>query len=126
MYLPKPRPPGFTVARWVFSRALAAIFFCAFASLLVQVRGLMGAQGVAPAWAYLAAAWRQLGASALWNVPTLCWISASDGMLIGVCVAGLLISLIMAAGVAPGACSLVLWGLYLSLVSVSKIGRAHV
>ncbi len=120
MYLPKPRPPGFTVARWAFSRTLAAIFFCAFASLLMQLPGLIGAHGVAPSWAFLDAAWSQLGAAALWNVPTLCWISAGDGMLTGLCVAGLVVSLVMAAGVAPGACSLTLWVLYLSLVSVSS------
>jgi len=120
MYLPKPRPPAFTVARWVFARTLAAVFFCAFASLLVQVRGLIGRDGVAPVWALLDAAWNQLGAWALWKVPSLCWLGASDGMLVGLCVAGMVVALVMGAGVAPGACSLVLWALYLSLVSVSS------
>ena len=120
MYLPKPRPPGFTVACWFFARALAAVFFCAFASLLVQVRGLIGAQGVAPAGEFLERAWQQLGAAALWKVPTLCWLNADNDMLMVLCVAGMAVALLMGAGVAPGACSLVLWGLWLSLVSVGS------
>ena len=120
MYLPKPIPPQFTVARWVFSRALAVVFFGAFASLLPQVRGLIGAHGIVPAAQFLHGAGAQLGPSARWFVPTLCWFGAGDGMLIGWCVAGIGISLIMAAGVAPGGCSLALWALYLSLVSVSS------
>ena len=120
MYVPKPLPPQFTVARWVFSRALAVVFFCAFASLLPQVRGLIGAHGIAPAAQFLERAWGQLGTGALWFVPTLCWSGAGDGMLTALCVAGIVFSLIMAAGVAPGACSVALWALYLSLVSVSS------
>ena len=120
MYLPKPLPPSFTVARWVFSRALAAVFFCAFASLLPQVRGLIGARGIAPAAQFLERAWAQLGAGALWHVPTVCWFGAGDGMLTGLCLAGMVVSLVMAAGVAPGGCSLALWALYLSLVSVGS------
>ena len=120
MYLPKPRPPAFIVARWFFARALAAVFFCAFASLLVQVRGLIGKNGIAPAWAFLDAASRQLGTEALWKVPSLCWLDVSDGMLVGLCVAGLVVAVVMAAGVTPGGCALALWALYLSLVSVSS------
>ena len=120
MYLPKPTPPAFTVARWVFSKALGAVFFCAFASLLTQVRGLIGEHGVAPARLLLDVAWQQLGVSALWNLPTLCWLGASDGMLLGICVTGAAVSLALILGIAPGGCSLVLWGLYLSLVSVSS------
>ena len=120
MYVPKPLPPQFTVARWVFSRALAVVFFCAFASLLPQVRGLIGAHGIAPAGQFLDRAWNQLGAGALWEVPTLGWFGAGDGVLTALGVAGVLISLLMAAGVAPGACSLALWALYLSLCSVSR------
>ncbi len=120
MYVPKPLPPSFAVARWFFSRALAVVFFSAFASLLPQVRGLIGAHGIAPAGQYLARAWAQLGAGAVWEVPTLFWLSASDGMLTGICLAGIAGALIMAAGVAPGGCALGLWALYLSLVSVGS------
>ena len=120
MYVPKPRPPSFAVARWFFSRALAAVFFCAFASLLPQIRGLIGAHGVWPAGLFLERVWAQYGAGALWRVPTLFWVNAGDGMLTATCLAGMAVALVMAAGVAPGGCALGLWALYLSLVSISS------
>jgi lipase maturation factor 1 len=63
----------FTMARWVFARMLGFIFLCAFASLAVQIRGLAGARGIVPAQAWLDAVWNELGARALWQLPTLCW-----------------------------------------------------
>ena len=41
MFAPLTKP-AFATARWVFARVLGAIFFCAFASLGGQVRGLVG------------------------------------------------------------------------------------
>ena len=120
MYVPKPLPPSFAVARWFFSRALAVVFFCAFASLLPQIRGLVGAHGIWPAEAFLKTAADQFGSGVRWQVPTVFWLSSSDGMLTGTCLAGMAIALIMAAGIAPGGCALALWALYLSRVSVSS------
>jgi len=111
----------FTLARWLFARVLGAVFFCAFASLAVQIRGLAGAHGIVPAGPWLDAVMRHEGPSALWQVPTLCWIDASDTMLVTLCVVGVLISLLLTWGECfPGACTLVLWGLYLSLCWVSN------
>ena len=58
-------------------------------------------------------------AKALWEVPTLCWLNAGDGMLVSLCVAGAGVSVAMMCGVLPGLCSLVLWVLYLSLCWVA-------
>ena len=41
--------PRRLAARWVFLRALGLIFFSAFYSLLRQVRGLIGTDGLLPA-----------------------------------------------------------------------------
>jgi hypothetical protein len=105
----------FTVARWIFARALGVIFFCAFVSLGVQIRGLAGAHGIVPAADFLDNTWNQLGAGALWRFPTLCWLNASDTMLVATCLAGVAISVVMICGILPGPCALLLWGLYLSL-----------
>ena len=47
--------PGRLVSRWIFLRALAAIYFSAFYSLLFQIKGLIGPEGILPARDYLAA-----------------------------------------------------------------------
>jgi hypothetical protein len=108
-------PSLFTIARWIFARALGTVFFCAFVSLAVQIRGLAGQNGIIPAQQFLDAVWNQNGASALWQVPTLCWFNASDAMLITLCLAGAALSIALMCGVVPGPCALMLWGLYLSL-----------
>lgn len=119
MIAAKP-PPAFIKARWIFARALGAIFFCAFTSLAGQVRGLFGQRGIVPAREFLDAAWNQLDVAALWEVPTVFWLNASDPMLLGVCLAGMAISALLMAGLLPGLCTLLLWALYLSLCSVGS------
>ena len=46
--------------RWLFLRALALIFFSAFYSLVFQIKGLIGPEGILPAQHYLANAAQQL------------------------------------------------------------------
>ncbi|MGC2543363.1 MAG: hypothetical protein WA372_19330, partial [Candidatus Sulfotelmatobacter sp.] len=41
--------------RWLFLRALGGIYFSAFFSLIFQIRGLIGPDGILPANEYLAA-----------------------------------------------------------------------
>jgi hypothetical protein len=84
------------------------------------VRGLLGERGIAPAAEFLHLAREQLGGSAWSLVPTLCWLNASDGFLVGLCVAGCAVSILMMTGRCPGAAALVCWTLYLSLCSVGS------
>ena len=68
------------LARWVFLRALALIYFSAFFSLLFQIKGLIGPQGIEPAGNYLRAIAQYYGAdllARLWHAPTLFWISSN-------------------------------------------------
>src|SRR5580658_5919938 len=77
------------IPRWVFLRALAAIYFSAFYSLLFQIKGLIGPEGILPAQHFLAAVADSLGAAGYWYAPSLYWISASSGMLMAVTWIGL-------------------------------------
>jgi len=75
---------------------------------------------VAPAREFLEAAHAQLGAAAYWRVPTLCWLSSSDGFLVTLPVLGVFVSAVLAAGFYPRICAFLLWLLYLSLASVAS------
>lgn len=112
--------PGadFHLARAVFFRLLGVVFLAAFGSLLGQVRGLAGQGGIAPAVELLAQAREALGPLAPWRLPTLFWLSASDGALRGACAAGVVLSLLLMLGVAPRWALLALWALFLSVVGV--------
>jgi hypothetical protein len=115
-----PTSGTFILARRLFAAAFGVVFLCAFVSLGVQVRGLFGEHGIMPATEFLLQAGKHLGSGAIWQVPSLFWIDASDGMLVGFCIAGAILSCGIIAGVAPGACAFACWALYLSLCSVGS------
>jgi len=108
------------VAAWLLVRVLAAIHLVAFASLRVQLDGLIGDQGILPARELLQWAER-LGPKRFWLLPTLAWISPGQGMLHLLCGAGMAIAaLLLVYGILPNASLLALWALYLSLCTVAQ------
>ena len=113
-------PPGNRFTTWLFIRLLAVIYVIAFASLAVQVVGLVGHDGILPARDWLAAVRAQLGPAGHWYVPTLFWFGASDGALEGVCLAGTALGVMLFVGLAPPLVLSALWFCYLSLVSVGQ------
>jgi lipase maturation factor 1 len=93
-HTPVAGKPSYLLPRWIFLRALGLIYFSAFYSLLFQIRGLMGPQGILPASEYLASVTQYYaGLQRFWFAPTLLWLSASDRALMTVCWAGLLASI---------------------------------
>jgi predicted DCC family thiol-disulfide oxidoreductase YuxK len=113
-------PPGETLTVWIYLRLLAVVYLIAFASLGVQVLGLLGHDGVLPARDYLAAVREHFGHASVANVPTLLWWNASDGALVALCVAGATLAVLLLAGIAPVLTLTGLWFGYLSLVSVGQ------
>jgi hypothetical protein len=111
----------YLMAREVFVRSVGAIFLIAFASLWTQLDGLIGSRGISPAAEYLSGVREHLGWEAFLRVPTLCWISAGDHALQGLCGLGLVVSVLLVFGVATRWALLCLWVLYLSLVSVGDV-----
>src|SRR5262249_13545247 len=114
-------PPSYDTARWVFLRLLALVYLVAFASLAVQIDGLVGSRGILPASAFLEAGEQNLGGASYLRLPTLFWIDASDRALHLACGAGMVIAAgLLLTGVAPALCLLALWALYLSLMLIGQ------
>ena len=107
------------IPRWLFLRALAAIYFSAFYSLLFQIRGLIGPDGILPAGQYLEAVSRALGSSRLWFAPTLLWLSSSSHMLLFVCWAGLAASIAAFLNLWPRFSFFLCFVCYLSFVAAA-------
>lgn len=101
-------------------RALATVYFIAFVSFGVQAKGLIGARGILPFADYLRAAYASLGARAYWNVPSVLWLSWSDGALTVVWVLGAICALVGVAGYWPRLALTVCLVLWLSLCSVGQ------
>jgi len=115
-----PARESYVLVRWVFLRGLGAVYFCAFASLWPQILGLIGSRGILPARGFLDAVAAQAGPERFRLVPTLLWLDAGDHALRLICAAGMLLSLLLIAGVLPVPALAGLWLLYLSLVSVGQ------
>ena len=112
--------PGHVATRRLFLRLLGAVYFVAFASLAVQVIGLVGEHGVMPARPYLDWARSIYGDDAYRLLPTVFWLGASDAALKLAAWGGAVLSLLLVLGVAPLAMLVLLWILYLSLGVVGQ------
>jgi hypothetical protein len=107
------------LVRRVFVASLAGVYLIAFVSLWLQIDGLVGSRGILPAQAFLDAVEQELGIQRWWRLPTLAWLTdASDVALHGLCVAGVISSLLLLVGVAPAFSAAAAWLFYLSLYSI--------
>lgn len=113
-------PPTYVVSSWIFLRVLALIYLVAFLSLEVQVKGLIGTNGMLPAKAFLEYAFQKIGTQAYTVVPTILWLQSSDFSLQLICWIGVLFSVLLLFGFAQPLMLLLLWALYLSLSSVCR------
>jgi len=107
--------------RRLFLRLLALSYLAAFLSLAVQVRGLVGAEGILPARALLDWVRPRTGLERYWIAPTVFWLADGDVALTAVCVAGAGLSVLLLFEVAPVAVLFLLWALYLSLTVVGQV-----
>jgi len=85
----------YALVSWIFLRLLGAIYIAAFASLGVQIVGLIGQKGILPVGDYLSAAHRAFGNSAYRALPTLFWVNSGDMALVAGTVAGALLGLLV-------------------------------
>jgi hypothetical protein len=93
----------------------------AFLSLHQQVLGLIGSEGLLPVAKYLEAAAPHLGAGARFlQIPTVFWLDASDRALALGALFGIGLSVALVCDLAPRLILILLWGLYLSFVSVGQ------
>src|ERR1700733_9302119 len=112
--------PGRLVPRWIFLRALAAIYFSAFYSLLFQIKGLVGPDGIMPAQDYLAAVSRQFPSSKFWYAPSLFWISSSSHTLMLVTWIGLAASIVAFVNLWPRLTFFICFVCFLSFVTAAS------
>ena len=122
---PGTEPPSYLGVRFLFLRGLALIYLIAFVSFWVQMPGLIGSHGIAPAQHFMAAVraaiqQQHLGLERFHAVPTFAWWSASDGALQWQCGLGAACSAALLVGIAPAPMLFLLWALYLSLCVISS------
>jgi predicted DCC family thiol-disulfide oxidoreductase YuxK len=105
---------------WLFLKALALIYLCAFASLAVQITGLAGARGILPAGHFLTQIRTVFGLRAYWLAPGVFWLGSGDVFLRAVCWTGAVISVILLLGRTERLALVCLYLLYLSLSTIGQ------
>src|SRR5437867_9101472 len=114
------RPSTYEISERIFFRALALIFLIAFVSLWIQLPGLIGSNGIVPVKQFLDFVKDRAPEGRYWLVPSLCWIHASDAFLHFLCGSGVILSVLLFAGILPSLIVFLLWLLYLSLAAVCQ------
>jgi hypothetical protein len=108
-------------ARWLFLRALGAVFFSAFISLAYQIHGLIGPGGILPAHDYLRELEAETGpVERLWLAPSLLWLGSGNAALTVLVVLGLVASLLLVVNVWPRGTIAVAGVAFLSFVAVGQ------
>jgi lipase maturation factor 1 len=109
------------IPRWIVLRALGLIYCSAFVSLVFQIRGLMGPAGILPAGRYLQAVAQSFGPGIrLWFAPTALWLASGSHMLMAMCWAGLVASLLLTFNLWPRAMLWICFLCFLSFVSAAQ------
>lgn len=110
----------YAVIAWLFLRGLALIYFAAFASMAVQIEGLVGENGILPLTAKMQLFEQFYPNQKFWHMPTLFWLDASDAMLRSVCYAGMAASILLLLNVFTRTALIVCYVLYLSIVEAGQ------
>jgi len=117
-------PASFDLVQWIFLRALAITYAIAFGSLAVQVKGLIGSQGILPAGDFFDSVAAQLPGAPFLVVPSIFWLGASDSLLHSSCWIGCGLACLLALGMVRGVPEriglAILWALYLSFCSAGQ------
>jgi lipase maturation factor 1 len=111
---------GRLLPRWLFLRTLGLIYYSAFFSLVFQIRGLIGPNGILPVHEYLQALAENYGRAGYWYAPTLLWFSSSSHMLTGICWVGMIASLLLVLNFWPRGMLAVCFVCFLSFVGAAQ------
>jgi hypothetical protein len=113
-------PHNYQLASWLTIKLLGAIYLFAWWPFVFQIKGLLGKNGILPIDKYLKIIYSYRGKKAYLLVPSLFWINSSDKALQALVWAGILCSILLLLGVYPAVMLLLLYILFLSLVSTGQ------
>jgi hypothetical protein len=110
---------SYVVTQWLFLKLLGGVYGVAFWSLLVQVEGLYGSRGILPIAGYVNSL-KGAHRKRFPPIPSLFWFFSGDFFLRFCAGLGVVLSLLLIAGILPPLNLFFLWFLYISFVSVGR------
>jgi hypothetical protein len=118
---PAETPRTHLLPRWIFLRALGLIYFSAFYSLVFQIKGLIGPNGILPAADYLTNVKQYYpGVQRFWFAPTLFWLGAGNHALMLITWLGLIASVAVVLNLWPRAALAICFVCFLSFVAPAQ------
>ncbi len=119
LFSPEGGPTDRALPRWIFLRGLGLIYLSAFYSLLFQIKGLIGPDGILPTSEYLQAL-AKLGLKRFWFAPTFFWLASGPNMLMAVCWVGLIAAFLLVLNIWPRAMLALCFVSFISFVSAAQ------
>lgn len=113
-------PENYTIIANLFPRLLGLIYLAAFSAFIFQIKGLIGINGILPITNYLKLIKKHYPKKYFRIFPTLFWKNSSNAALMGVVVAGTILSLALVLGIFPTAMLFLVYILYLSIISAGQ------
>lgn len=110
----------YTIIAALFPRLLGLLFFFAFGGLLLQIKGLIGENGLLPAKVYFDSIYKQIGKKGYYLLPSIFWWKSSNLALYIGLGAGIILSVLLMFGVYPWVILPLLYLLHLSIMSAGQ------
>ena len=111
---------SYSLALAYFPQLLGAVYLLAFVSLLSQVKGLYGSQGILPIHELAAELRPNAGPRGFLRLPSVFRFNTSDAFITGSAAAGVCLSVYLLAGLPPLPALILLWLIYLSFTSLGR------
>ena len=111
---------SYSIAIGYVPRLLGWVYLLAFVSLLVQVKGLYGSQGILPIRELVTGLRGKPGLRGVLRFPSFFWLDSSDIFLSASAALGVCLSVYLLAGLPPLPALILLWLIYLSFVSLGR------
>lgn len=111
----------FNTASWILSKALSLSYFIAFLSLMPQLLGLFGRQGILSIDHLLNLLDKEMKGERFYHVPSVFWFFSSDFSLKAVCFIGMTAASLAFLGFSQSYMLLLCFICYLSFVSCGQI-----
>ncbi|MFB6209455.1 MAG: lipase maturation factor family protein [Candidatus Nanohaloarchaea archaeon] len=110
------------LTRFILLRVLGFTYFFAFLSLFMQLKPLLGSNGLTPVRSFLP---QYVEFSQFLKLPTVFWFNQSDSFMLALAFIGVLISFLVMIGFANVPMLVYNWFIYLSFVNVGQIWYSY-
>lgn len=108
---------SYAYSAWILSRGISLCYIIAFASLLPQLMGLYGKNGILSIRQFMRVIKNKTGPQRYFELPTVFWLNSSDVFLHLVAAAGLLAAILATVGFSTPVMMVIAWVCYLSFVN---------